>query len=141
MMNFAILLLLSKWSNACLTTPDMDLPPVQPTTEPATYGFSKFCLSTMNVEWAYNSIWSSKFNKNRYRYDGIHSFDNDDLHNTWLHVVNTDYNDHIDTYNHVHVHVHIDVHINVHINVYNNYVQYHNNNYNNRLLRRFSSIS
>ncbi|PAV75289.1 hypothetical protein WR25_03649 [Diploscapter pachys] len=57
-----------------------------------------------------------------HRYDGIHSFDNNshhDLHNTWLHVVNTDYNDHIDTYNHVHVH--IDVHIDVHINVHNDH--------------------
>ncbi|PAV64439.1 hypothetical protein WR25_07026 [Diploscapter pachys] len=32
MMNFVILLWLFKCSNACLTTPDMDLPPVQPTT-------------------------------------------------------------------------------------------------------------
>ncbi|PAV60609.1 hypothetical protein WR25_17995 [Diploscapter pachys] len=105
MMNFAILLLLSKWSNACLTTPDMDLPPVQPTTEP------------VNVEWAYNSIWSRFFDKlaiTLFLYDGVH----------------------IDTYNHVHVH--IDVHINtynhlhvhVHINVYNNYIKHHNNNYN-----------
>ncbi|PAV81735.1 hypothetical protein WR25_06310 [Diploscapter pachys] len=32
MMNFAIFLVLFKWSNTCLTTPDMDLPSVQPTT-------------------------------------------------------------------------------------------------------------
>ncbi|PAV76637.1 hypothetical protein WR25_14995 [Diploscapter pachys] len=82
----------------------------------------------MNVEWAYNSIWS--------RYDGIHSFDNDDLHDTWLYFVNTDYNDHIDTYNHIHVH----------INIHNNYIHYYyynNNNYyyNRSLFRKFTSIS
>ncbi|PAV64072.1 hypothetical protein WR25_01926 [Diploscapter pachys] len=35
MMSSVIFVLLFKCSNACLTTPDMDLPPVQPTTEPA----------------------------------------------------------------------------------------------------------
>ncbi|PAV58990.1 hypothetical protein WR25_12835 [Diploscapter pachys] len=104
MMNFAILLLLFKYSNACLTTPDMDLPPVQPTTY-------------TDLFWQLR-----KLSKNRYRYDGIHPFDNDDLHNTWLHVVNIDYNDHIDTYNHVHINIH-----NVH-NDHNNYI-HHNNNY------------
>ncbi|PAV68480.1 hypothetical protein WR25_06970 [Diploscapter pachys] len=123
----------------------MDLPPVQPTTEPGKLHctlnelptFEKiryiwlFCLFTMNVEWAYNSIWS--------RYDGIHSFDNDDLHNTWLHVVNTDYNDHIDTYNHVHVH--IDVHNNYIHHNNNNYIHHNNNYYNQSLFRKFISIS
>ncbi|PAV73514.1 hypothetical protein WR25_26666 [Diploscapter pachys] len=75
------------------------------------------------------------YHLHRYGYDGVHSFDDDDLHNTWLHVVNTDYNDHIDTYNHVHIDVHIDadvhvhVHIDVHIyiNVHNDYINYNNN--------------
>ncbi|PAV83016.1 hypothetical protein WR25_27119 [Diploscapter pachys] len=46
MMNFAIILWLFKCSNACLTTPDMDLPPVQPTTYTGTTTSSPSTLTT-----------------------------------------------------------------------------------------------
>ncbi|PAV87554.1 hypothetical protein WR25_17965 [Diploscapter pachys] len=61
-------------------------------------------------------------------YDGIHSFDDDDLHDTRLYFVNN-YNDliqsinvHIDTYNHVHVHIQF-------VDIHNDHIHYHNNNY------------
>ncbi|PAV81725.1 hypothetical protein WR25_11537 [Diploscapter pachys] len=126
MMSFVIFVLLFNYSNACLPMPDMDLPPVETTTEPGQLqmAFPNF-LSTMNVEWAYNSTWSRFFGK--YRYDGVHI-------DTYNHIHVHIYIDvHINTYNHVHVH--IDVHINtynhvhVHIDVHNNYIQYHNRNY------------
>ncbi|PAV71579.1 hypothetical protein WR25_20175 [Diploscapter pachys] len=106
MMSFVIFVLLFKWSNSCLTTPDMDLPPVQPTTE-----------SELR-----------KLNNNGYRYDSVHSFDNDDLHDTRLYFVNTDYNDHVQP-----------------IDVYNDHNEHNNdddnNYYNLSLLRKLSSIS
>ncbi|PAV57844.1 hypothetical protein WR25_19335 [Diploscapter pachys] len=111
MMSFVIFVLLFKWSNSCLTTPDMDLPPVQPTTEPG--------------------IKLRKLNNNGYRYDSVHSFDNDDLHDTWLYFINTDYNNHIQS---------IDVHNN-HNNDDDNNNDDNNNYYYNRLFRKFSSTS
>ncbi|PAV72931.1 hypothetical protein WR25_09786 [Diploscapter pachys] len=46
----------------------------------------------------------------RYRYDGFNCFDDDDLHDTWLHVVHNDIQS---------IDVHIDDH-NDHIHHYNN---------------------
>ncbi|PAV58991.1 hypothetical protein WR25_12836 [Diploscapter pachys] len=101
MMNFAILLWLFKYSNSCLTTPDMDLPPVQPTT----YAGNLHC--TLNEFVAFE-----KLNNNRYRYDGV-------LIDTYNHV-----HVHIDVHIGVHIDVHIDAynHVHVHNNVHNNYI-------------------
>ncbi|PAV77392.1 hypothetical protein WR25_23774 [Diploscapter pachys] len=83
--------------------PDMDLPPVETTTELATYGFSKFYLFTMSVEWAYNSIWS------RYRYDN---------HNDYIQSIDIYKHDHINVHKYDHINTHKHDHINDHINVH-----------------------
>ncbi|PAV83973.1 hypothetical protein WR25_21711 [Diploscapter pachys] len=88
--------------------PDMDLPPVETTTEPATYDFSKFYLFTMSVEWAYNSIWS--------RYDGVH-FVHDNIQS-----INVYKYDHFDIYKYDHFDIykynHFDIYKYDHIDIY-----------------------
>ncbi|PAV83107.1 hypothetical protein WR25_07756 [Diploscapter pachys] len=67
MMSLVIFLLLVKWSNTCIRTPDMDLPPVETTTE---------------TVWSrYDGIQFINVHINTYNHVHVHVHIDIDIHN------------------------------------------------------------